>query len=42
MKDIMEDVLEEKLDQRQFPFLSSRPLAGVGFGGSRLDILYAL
>lgn len=34
MKDIMEDVLEEKLDQRQFPFLSSRPLAGVGFGGS--------
>jgi syntaxin-binding protein 1 len=34
-KDLMEDVLDEKLDQRQFPFLSNRPTAGAGFSGAR-------
>jgi syntaxin-binding protein 1 len=30
----MEDAVEEKLDQRQFPYLSNRPMGGAGFGGS--------
>jgi syntaxin-binding protein 1 len=36
VKDLMEDILDEKLDQRQFPFLSNRPMGGSGFSGSRL------
>ncbi len=35
VKDLMEDILDEKLDQRQFPFLSNRPMGGQGFSGSR-------
>ena len=35
VKDIMEDVLEEKLDQRQFPFLSNRPMNNTNFSGAR-------
>ena len=35
VKDLMEDILDEKLDQRQFPFLSNRPMGGAGFSGSR-------
>jgi syntaxin-binding protein 1 len=35
VKDLMEDAIEDKLDMRQFPFLSNRPLAsGMGFSGS--------
>lgn len=33
-KDLMDDVVEEKLDQRQFPYLSNRPMGGGNFGGS--------
>jgi len=32
LKDLMEDIVEEKLDSRQFPFISSRP--ATGFSGS--------
>lgn len=35
VKDLMEDAIEEKLDQRQFPYLTNRPMGGVSFGGSR-------
>ena len=35
VKDIMEDAIDEKLDQRQFPYLSNRPMTGAGFGSSR-------
>jgi syntaxin-binding protein 1 len=35
VKDLMEDVVEEKLDQRQYPFLSNRPMGAGNFGGSR-------
>ena len=35
VKDLMEDILDEKLDQRQFPFLSNRPMGGAGFSGTR-------
>jgi hypothetical protein len=38
----MEDVIEEKLDQRQFPFLSNRPMGGAGFGGSRSVSVYKI
>lgn len=34
VKDLMEDILDEKLDQRQFPFLSNRPMGGAGFSGT--------
>lgn len=34
VKDLMEEILEDKLDTRQFPFLSNRPLASSGFSGS--------
>jgi syntaxin-binding protein 1 len=35
VKDLMEDIVDEKLDQRQFPFLSNRPMGGAGFSGTR-------
>lgn len=35
VKDLMEEILEEKLDQRAFPFLSNRPnMSGNSFGGT--------
>lgn len=34
VKDLMEDILDEKLDQRQYPFLSNRPMGGSGFTGT--------
>jgi syntaxin-binding protein 1 len=34
VKDLMEDIIDEKLDQRQFPFLSNRPMGGAGFSGT--------
>lgn len=33
-KDLMEDLIEDKLDMRQFPFLTNRPSAGNVFSGS--------
>ncbi len=30
----MEDILDEKLDTRQFPFLSNRPAGGAGYSGT--------
>ena len=37
VKDLMEEILDEKLDQRAFPFLMNRPnmQSGAGFTGSR-------
>ena len=34
VKDLMEDAFEEKLDARQFPYLSNRPAGGGNFGGT--------
>ncbi|RNA44805.1 syntaxin-binding 1 isoform X1 [Brachionus plicatilis] len=34
VRDLMEDAIEEKLDQRQFPYLTNRPMGGVTFAGS--------
>lgn len=35
IKDLMEDIVEEKLDSRQFPFFSNRPTTG--FSGARYE-----